>query len=84
MPKAKRRSSFAGMGCALQGLGLVSLAAAVFTSFTIVGGIFFGVLGLWLLVYGSSKTTWYECSDCGTVLSRKRLKKCPGCREELG
>lgn len=76
----KRVSSFAGAGCGFQALGLISLILAVVTFFTIVGPVVFGVLGLWLLAYGSRKSTWFECSNCGGKVSNKRIRMCPHCK----
>jgi len=77
--RIKRRSSFLGGGCALQGLGLVSLVLAAVTFLTVIGPIVFGVLGLWLLAYGSAKSTWLDCSACGGKVSNSRVKTCPHC-----
>ncbi len=79
MPKIRTRSSMAGAGCVIQGLGLLSLLVALATFATIVGPIVFGILGLWLLVLGSQKSQWFECSDCGTKLANKKLTICPSC-----
>jgi hypothetical protein len=75
-----RRSSVAGGGCALQAIGLLCLILAVVTVFTIVGPIFFGILGLWLLIYGNSKASWLECSACGGKVSNRRIVLCPHCK----
>ena len=76
----KKRSSFVGGGCALQGLGLVSLILAVVTFMTIIGPIIFGILGLWLLIYGGRQASWAECSACGGRLSHTRVSLCPHCQ----
>ncbi len=83
MPKIKKRTSMAGAGCFLQGLGLVSLIVAAVTFATIIGPIVFGILGLWLLVFGSQKSQWFECSDCGTKLANKKLRVCPNCKGQF-
>jgi len=75
----KKGSSFAGGGCALQALGLISLVLAIATVFTVLGPIFFGGLGIWLLVYGSKKSNWLECSACGGRLASYSVKVCPHC-----
>jgi predicted amidophosphoribosyltransferase len=75
----KKRSSFAGGGCALQALGFISLLLAAVTLLTVIGPIFFGVLGLWLLSYGTKKAGWLECSACGGKLSNGRVAICPHC-----
>jgi hypothetical protein len=72
-------SSFAGGGCALQGLGLVCFVLAILTIMTIIGPIIFGILGLWLLIYGGRKASWCECSACGGKLSHARVSVCPYC-----
>ena len=75
----KRKSSLAGVGCLLQGLGAVCLVLAVATIKTAIGPVIFGILGLWLLFYGSRKATWLECSLCGGKLSHRRVSICPHC-----
>lgn len=82
--KVVRVSSFIGGGCAIQALGLVSLILAAATFFTVIGPIVFGFFGLWLLVYGSRKSAWHECSDCGSKLAGKRVRICPHCRAKFG
>jgi hypothetical protein len=54
----KRKSSLAGIGCLLQGLGLVCLALAFVSIKNLIGPVVFGLLGLWLLFYGGQKTAW--------------------------
>jgi hypothetical protein len=83
MAKIKRRTSMGGVGCLLQGLGLVSFVGAVMTIPTVIGPIVFGVLGVWLLFYGSAKSQWLECSDCGSKVRSKRLRLCPDCNSEF-
>lgn len=78
-----KRSSVVGAGYLLQGLGLVSLAAGAVTFMTRIGPIIFGILGVWLLVFGRKKSSWYECSECGTNLSGLVVKVCPGCGIEF-
>jgi len=80
---ANNRKSFAGAGCGLQGLGVVSLIAAAVSFSTIVGPIVFGLLGLWLIAYGSRRSQWFECSNCGTKLAHKDLVQCPSCGSRM-
>jgi DNA-directed RNA polymerase subunit RPC12/RpoP len=75
----ERKSSLAGIGCLLQGLGAVCFVLAVATIKTAIGPVIFGILGLWLLFYGSRKATWLECSLCGGKLSHQRVSICPHC-----
>lgn len=79
----RKAGSFAGGGCALQALGLLSLLAALGTIMTIVGPIVFGILGFWLIYYGSKKASWHECSACGGRLANARVSVCQHCRAEL-
>lgn len=80
----KKRTSFAGVGCLLQGLGLVSLVLGIATFATVLGPIVFFLLGLWLIVAGSRRSQWWECSACGTRLARKKVEVCPNCRSRFG
>jgi hypothetical protein len=59
--------------------GLVCLVLAVVTIMTIIGPIIFGILGLWLLLYGGRQASWVECSACGGRLSHTRVSLCPHC-----
>ena len=83
MATIKRKSSMVGTGCLLQFIGLVSLMLGVVTILTIIGPIILWPLGLWLVFAGSRKASWYECSDCGSRLSRKKLKICPNCNSSF-
>jgi len=76
----RKRSSFVGGGCALQGAGLVCLVLALVTFMTIIGPIIFGILALWLLIYGGRQASWVECSACGGRLSHARVRLCPHCQ----
>src|SRR5439155_23966360 len=69
----RRASSVAGVGCAVQGLGVVCLIVAIATIFTVIGPFIFGILGLWLLIYGGRQASWFECSACGGKLSHARV-----------
>ena len=84
MPYVKKGSAMAGVGCLLQGLGLVGLVAAVLTLPTIIGPLVLGPLGLWLVHEGGKRASWWECSDCGTRLAGKHINVCPACRGEMG
>lgn len=70
--KLKRKSEFAGTGCVLQGLGLVLLF------FFPIGTI----IGVVLLLVGSSKSVFWACSNCGNRLNRG-VKQCPACTAQL-
>lgn len=78
----KQATSFAGGGCALQGLALVCFLVAVMLLFnaSILAAIIAGILGLWLYFFGGRLATWLECSSCGGRLANAKVKTCPHCR----
>jgi hypothetical protein len=75
----RKASSFAGVGCLLQGIGVVCFILAIVTVKTPILPIILGILGLWLSFYGSRKASWYECSLCGGKLSHAHVSVCPHC-----
>ena len=75
----EKASSFAGVGCLLQGVGALCFVLAILTAKTTILPIVFGILGLWLLFYGSRMASWYQCSACGGKLSHARVSVCPHC-----
>ncbi len=68
--KRKRKTEMAGVGCLIQTIGFVSL-------FFFPIGTFLGVI---LLIYGSMKSTYFTCSNCGNRLSDKNVKICSTCK----
>jgi hypothetical protein len=72
-------SSVAGIGCLLQGIGVICFVLAILTVKNVISPIVFGILGLWLLFYGSRKASWYQCSACGGKLWHARVSVCPHC-----
>lgn len=51
----------------------------------IIGGLlcltcYGAVLGLPLMIWGASKSSWLACSLCGTKLASRNVSICPGCR----
>ena len=79
MAKILHKSSMMGAGCLLQFLGLVSILMGFLTILSVIGPIILFPLAIWLIYYGGKKASWFECSDCGSRLSRKNLKICPNC-----
>lgn len=78
-----KRTNPTGGGCAIQGVGLVSILIALATFMTGIGPIIFGPLGIWLLVYGNSKASWFECTRCGAKLANGLVRVCPQCGGEF-
>lgn len=75
-----KRTEAAGAAMLLQLLGVV-LGAVGFLSGP-VGLVFFGGLGLLLVIVGGVKANVLKCSDClGKV--EKDARVCPHCRAEL-
>ena len=76
----KKGSSIVGIGCAIQGLGLLCFVLGIYIIKTVVGPVILAALGVWLLFYGSRKASWFECSACGGKLAHGRVSLCPHCR----
>jgi hypothetical protein len=79
----KRRSSIFGTGCLVQFLGLCCVPLSLLTIPTIVGPFILAPLGVWMIFKGSRLASWWECPECGSRLSSKRVRTCPGCRERF-
>lgn len=78
--KRKRGSEFVGVGCLLQGLGLLIILG----SFATGPGILLGIpLGIILLVAGGRKAIIWRCGHCGNRLADKKVKICPTCHAIL-
>ena len=87
--KPVRKTEFAGIGCVLQGAGILLLLFALPSLFmhkqfipnidsTLLSvGMLIG--GLLCLHYGDKKASWYVCSNCGNRLPSKKVKKCLSC-----
>jgi rubrerythrin len=73
MASIKRKNEMAGVGCAIQGIGLALLL------WWPIGTI----LGLVLLVYGSMRACYYVCGHCGNRIADKGVKMCPVCKSVL-
>lgn len=82
--------SFIGVGCFLQGLGLLSpfIGYAVGSwALGVLAGIIGAVIGLFmllvLLVVGSRKALSYRCGNCKNPLASAAVKLCPVCRAQM-
>jgi hypothetical protein len=75
-----KKTESAGGGAGLQLLGVVLIVVGFFLG--AIGLVFFGGLGLVLLIYGGIKANVLKCSDCmGKV--EKQARVCPHCRADL-
>lgn len=82
MAKIKSKTVFAGSGSLVQ---LVGVATAVMGTlwFGDMGLLVGGVLGLMLLIVGSSMSKYLFCSNCGNRLDGRHVKMCPTCKEAI-
>jgi hypothetical protein len=72
----------AGLAMAFVAVLLLFFGVVWFLMHNTFIGILLVVLGLALIATGLQLgRTCFECSDCGTRLTRKDVTKCPGCRE---
>jgi hypothetical protein len=71
--KIRRKNEFAGTGCAIQGLGLLLVW------WWPIGT----VLGLGLLIYGSIKSGYFVCGNCGNRIADREVRMCPVCKSRL-
>ena len=78
----EKRSEFAGVGCLLQGLGLVApfVLGALMGIFGAVIGI---VLLFVLLGIGSAKATKWICGNCKNPVASKEVTVCSACHARL-
>jgi hypothetical protein len=74
--RPERKTEMAGVGCAVQGLGLLFLV------FGIVWwpGVLLGLFGL---VLGSMLSRKWVCPACKNRLDSGSVKLCPACRADL-
>lgn len=81
--KVVRKSDMAGMGCLVQGLGLV-LGVVLFVFIPVIGWVLGPLVGVGMLAAGSQMALKWECSSCRNPVASKRVKVCPTCHARLG
>lgn len=74
------RSAAGGLGCGIQGFGVLLFALGGVTFFSVVGPLLCWPLAAWLLSYGSRQARWLECSACSGRVADRRATVCPHCR----
>lgn len=79
MGKPTRKTEFAGVGCLIQGLGLV-VAVLGFAVAGVLGGGLGLIVGIVLFLVGSSKSSKWICPECRNSVAAKDVKVCPACR----
>ncbi|MBN2542593.1 hypothetical protein JXI42_06970 [bacterium] len=82
MAHIQRKHSLIGVGCWIQGLGLLLFVAAVWLR-GLVGIIVAFVILVALFVVGSRLSYQHICSNCGNRVPGKYVKICPVCKEKL-
>ena len=70
--EVKRKTEFCGVGCLVQGIGLVSLFFFPYGT----------IIGILLLLIGSQMSMSWICSVCRGKIDKK-AKICPHCQSEL-
>ena len=75
----ERKSEFAGVGCVIQGTGLIApfVLGALLGPFGVVIGL---VLLLVLFFLGSAKATKWICGNCKNPIASKEVTICAACR----
>lgn len=74
--RVQRASEFAGIGCAIQGLGLLTILIGIWSPIL-------WLVGILLLLVGSAKSIHYVCGHCRNRLDSKRVTICPACHTHL-
>lgn len=80
--RRERKSEFAGVGCVIQGLGLLS----PFVLGALLGavGAVIGVIMLVALFFlGSAKSSRWVCGHCKNPIASKDVQICPVCKANL-
>jgi len=80
--RPKKKSEVVGVGCLVQGIGLV----APFFLYELMGydGVVIGLLLMVvLLLIGSRMALKWICPACGNPVAFKNVKVCPSCRAEF-
>ena len=75
-----KKTEAAGSAAGLQLFGVVLIVVGFFLS--TLGLVFFGGLGLIMLVYGGIKANVQVCSECRAKVE-KEAKICPPCRSNF-
>jgi hypothetical protein len=79
----ERVVQFAGVGCAIQGLGI--LAPFVLSAFAGTIGAAIGVLLLIVLLFvGGAKASTWRCGNCKNPIAEADVRLCPVCKARLG
>lgn len=80
--KRIKKSEFAGVGCLIQGLGL--LAPLLLPAILGIPGLLIGLLLMVVLfLVGSAKASKWLCGNCRNPLPSKEVTICSACRAHL-
>ncbi len=90
MPRPRRATEFAGIGCVVQGVGVLVAVAGLMVG----GGVFVVaehvntseimlaalIVGGVLFLLGSSQAVSWVCPNCRNRLTSRKVRMCPVCR----
>ena len=80
--RREKRTEFAGVGCVIQGLGII--APFVLGALLDVLGAVIGIVFLVVLFFvGSAKATKWVCGNCKNPLASKEVTMCAACGARL-
>ena len=80
--KREKRTEFAGVGCLIQGLGLI--APFVLGALMGIVGVVIGIVMLFVLLgIGSAKATKWICSNCKNPIASNEVTVCSACHARL-
>ena len=80
--KRERKTSFVGLGCFIQGAGLLApflLGAFMGTTGAVIGI----VMALILFFVGSAKSSTWRCGNCKNPLADADVRMCPVCKAQI-
>lgn len=80
--RREKRSEVAGVGCVIQGLGI--LAPFVLGALLSAFGVLIGLILLVVLFFvGSAKSRRWVCSNCKNPIASKEVTVCGACQARL-
>ena len=80
--RREKRSEVAGVGCVIQGLGI--LAPFVLGALLSVFGVVIGLILLVVLFFvGSAKSRKWVCGNCKNPIASKEVTVCGACRAQF-
>ena len=81
MASIKKKTAMAGVWCAIQLIGIIIFFASFMGG--IPGAVVGGVICIAMFVIGSAKSSFLECSNCGSRISSKTVNECHSCHAKF-